>query len=97
MDEMDKDVSLNLNDIKILKAIFDPKTKRGFVKSYGTSVKEIQDETSFSLSKIRSTLQKFKKMGWITEGVKDERCKSYCITEKGYDGLSNLTDMTVDL
>lgn len=93
---MDKDVSLTFNDISILEAVFDIDTKQGFAKSNGTTVKEIQDKTNFSLSKIRSTLQKFKSMGWITEGIKLDKNKTYCVTEEGYLGLNDLSSVTVD-
>ena len=71
MANVDKNINLNFNDISIFEAIIDRETKRGLLKSKGTSVKEINEKTNFSLSKIRSTLQKFIKLGWVVEGVKD--------------------------
>ena len=89
--------SITFTDITIIESIMDKKKKKGFSKSNGTNVNEIKDITGFSLSKIRSSLKKFKDMGWIEEGIKEERVKNYYVTEKGFLGIAELTQITVDL
>lgn len=85
---------LNLNDIDIIKAMMDKNTGRGFSKSYGSTVKDVEEITELSISKIRSSINKFKNMGWIDEGVKDGKTKCYYVTEEGIAGLEDLTATT---
>lgn len=94
---MEEDVKLNFNDVKILTSIFDKKDMTGFTKSKGTTVAELHEKTNFSLSKIRKTLNKFKSMGWIAEGLKDVSVKTYYVTSVGFEGLNELTNTDIDL
>lgn len=88
------DMLLNLNDIDIIRSMMDKKTGRGFSKSYGSTVKEVQELTGLSISKVRSSINKFKKMGWVDEGIKDRKTKCYYVTEQGIYGLEDLTATT---
>lgn len=88
------DMLLNLNDIEIIKAMMDEESGRGFSKGYGSSVKEVHEITGLSISKVRSSFNKFKKMEWIDDAVKDNQTKCYYVTEKGIDGLEDLTATT---
>lgn len=89
-------MSLNLKDLDVIHAIMDKESRRGFSKVNATTTKEIQDITGFSNSKIRSALGKFKKLGWVDEGVKDGLSKCYYVTVSGLDGLDELTDTSED-
>lgn len=85
---------LNLNDIEIIKAMMDKESGRGFSKGYGATVKEIHEITGLSISKIRSSINKFKRMEWVDDALKDGAIKCYYVTEIGIDGLEDLTTPT---
>lgn len=72
------------NDFKILKAILDRgDNKKGLSIVTGTTVEEIVVKTNLSSKKIRDTLNKFKEIGYVDEGIKKVRTKTYIMTKEG--------------
>lgn len=86
---------INTNDILILKAIIDKEDNRGLSKAKGSTISQIQSRCELSDAKIRRTLRKFKKEGWIDEGVKVLNSKRYYVTEKGLKELMELRKTNV--
>lgn len=78
-------------DYQILKAIIDRNDrKKGLCISNGTTIKEIITKTSLSDKKIRETRNKFIKEGFITEGLKNGKEKTYILTEQGFTELNKI-------
>lgn len=76
-------------DYQILKAIIDRNDrKKGLSISSGTTIKEIITKTSLSDKKIRETRDKFITEGFITEGLKNGKEKTYILTEQGFKELN---------
>jgi DNA-binding MarR family transcriptional regulator len=79
------------NDYKILKAIIDRNDKRkGLCKGNGTTIKEIIEKTKLSDKKVRITLKKFQKEGFITYGLRIIKADTFLLTEKGFEELNSL-------
>ncbi|HDK7176575.1 TPA: ArsR family transcriptional regulator [Clostridium botulinum] len=79
------------NDYRILKAIIDRNdTKKGLCKGNGTTVKEIIEKTELSDKKVRQTLKKFEKLGFIDKGLKIIRADTFMLTKKGFEELNSL-------
>lgn len=55
------------------------------------SYNQIEQMTNLSISKIRQTIKKAIKDGFIKEGVKDGHKKRYYITEKGINTIKELS------
>ena len=89
-------MSLTENEFKILKSILDrDDKKKGLIVINGTSVDEIACKTGLSSKKIRDTLNKFKKMGYVNEGFKRVRLKTYILTKEGVLFLNNIRKNTL--
>lgn len=79
------------NDFKILKSIIDRgDNKKGLTISDGTSISEIVEKTGLSYKKIRETIIRFKEVGYVTEGIKRVRTKTYILTIEGCECLTNI-------
>lgn len=79
------------NDFKILKAILDRgDSKKGLSIANGTTIEEIVKKTKLSDRKVRDTLNKFKEIGCVAEGIKRVRTKTYIITKEGFILLNNI-------
>ncbi|HID0768178.1 TPA: hypothetical protein ACXDAZ_002708 [Clostridium botulinum] len=82
--------NLNSNDYRILACVVDKDKNRGLSLGRGSTLKQIVDKTGFSIVKVRNTIKILLQEGYIIEGVKKERAKSYCITKDGAEKLKEL-------
>ena len=79
------------NDFKILKSILDRgDNKKGLNIANGTTIEEMVKKTKLSDKKVRDTINKFKESGYVTEGIKKVRTKTYVITKEGFTLLNNI-------
>lgn len=79
------------NDFKILKAILDRgDNKKGLIISNGTTIDEIVKKTNLSDRKVRDTLNRFKEIGCVAEGIKKVRTKTYVLTKEGFILLKDI-------
>ncbi len=79
------------NDYKIMKAILDKNDKqKGLRRNKATTIEEIKEKTNLSPTKIRTTLNLFMQHGFISEGIRQGRTKTYMMTEKGLIELNSL-------
>lgn len=79
------------NDFRILKAILDRGDRtKGLTIVSGTTVVEISIKTGLSKNKVRDSLNKFIVEGYVTEGVKKVRTKTYLLTKDGFTILNNI-------
>lgn len=79
------------NDFRILKSILDRgDKKKGLTIVNGTSIEEIVNKTELSDKKVRDTINKFKEVGYVTEGIKKVRTKTYILTKEGFSFLNNI-------
>lgn len=79
------------NDFRILKSILDRgDKKKGLTAINGTTVEEIAEKTDLSTKKIRDTLNKFITEGYVTEGIKKVRTKTYLLTKEGFIFLNSV-------
>lgn len=79
------------NDFRILKSILDRgDKKKGLTAINGTTVEEIAEKTDLSTKKIRDTLNKFIAEGYVTEGIKKVRTKTYLLTKEGFIFLNSV-------
>jgi predicted transcriptional regulator len=72
------------NDISILRAI---KLENATTEMMSVSIKTLQESTQLSYLKIRQTLLKFIKDGYVQEGFKKRTAKTYYITNNGIKKL----------
>lgn len=85
------------NEYCILESIIDRNDKdKGFIKTKGTTKKEIQTKTNLSTTKISTTLIKFQAHGLIELALKVKNCNSYILTEKGMQELLDMKGMKTD-
>ncbi len=84
----------NINDILILKSIYSKDENRGMCKARGTSISQISDRCNLSFSKIRVSIKKFIKLGWIDRGIKNINTHTYYITDLGIEAIRNLEKET---
>jgi predicted transcriptional regulator len=85
---------ITLNDYSILQAIIDEDDdEKGFIKTKGTTKKEIQDKTNLSTTKITTTLIKFQAQELIELALKVKNSNSYVLTEKGMTELLGMKGM----
>jgi RIO-like serine/threonine protein kinase len=80
-------VSFTQNDIRILRAITNSDRTKGNSKFTATTLKEIEEVTGFSHQKVRSTIIKFLNLGYVQEGFKNGKQKTYMLTKEGYEFL----------
>lgn len=73
------------NDIRILRAITNSDRTKGNSKFTATTLKEIRETTGFSHQKVRSTIINFLNMGYVQEGFKNGKQKTYMLTKEGYN------------
>lgn len=79
------------NDFRILKSILDRgDKKKGLTIVSGTTIEEIVNKTRLSDKKVRDTINKFKEVGYVTEGIKKVRTKTYILTKEGFIFLNNI-------
>ena len=79
------------NDFRILKSILDRgDKKKGLTAINGTTVEEIAEKTGLSTKKVRDTLNKFIVEGYVTEGIKKVRTKTYLLTKEGFIFLNSV-------
>lgn len=79
------------NDYLILKSIISRNDrKKGLSIGNGTTVKEIVKKTNLSDKKVRQTRDKFIEAGFITEGLKIGREKTYILTPQGFAELNKI-------
>lgn len=79
------------NDYKIMKSILDKNDKdKGRCKTKATTIEEIKSKTDLSITKIRNTLNLFIENGFVMEGVKQGRTKTYMVTKEGMRELNSL-------
>lgn len=79
------------NDIKVLINIMDKEdSKKGKSKAKATSIIEICNKTGLSYSSVRKSLNKFLKDNLVEYGIADGRTKTYHITLKGLEKLSEI-------
>lgn len=82
---------LTENDFKILKSILNRgDKKKGLSMVNGTTIEEIVNKTNLSDKKVRDTINKFKEVGYVTEGIKKVRTKTYILTKEGFIFLNNI-------
>lgn len=82
-----KEVVLTWNDYKVLTLIRDRKAV-SVVRA--VSIYLLADATKLSKSKVRDAIYKFKELGYVEEGVRQYRMKSYYITEQGIEELEKI-------
>lgn len=82
--------NFNSNDYKILECVVDKDKNRGLSLGRGSTLKQIVDKTGLSIVKVRNTIKILLQKGYVIEGVKKERAKSYCITEEGIKKIREL-------
>lgn len=73
------------NDIRILRAVTDSDKIKGNSKFMATTLKEIVQTTGFSHQKVRTTIINFLNMGYVQEGFKNGKQKTYMLTKEGYE------------
>lgn len=79
------------NDYRIMKSILDKNDKnKGRCKTKATTIEEIRLKTNLSVTKIRNTLNLFIEHGFVIEGVKQRRTKTYMVTTQGLAELNSL-------
>lgn len=79
------------NDFRILKSILDRgDKKKGLTLACGTTIEEIVNKTELSDKKVRDTINKFKDAGYVSEGIKKVRTKTYILTKEGFLFLKNV-------
>ena len=79
-------------DYKILRYIIrnrEDKTK-GYSRANGTTIKEVIELTNLSEGKVRNTISKFVKDGFLRYGISEGRTRTYCITEEGLRELQDI-------
>ena len=83
----------NSNDYKILynfvKRNIDSKGK-GVTALKGLTLKEIAEDTNLSEIKVRKTVFSFLEDGFLKEGIKKVRAKTYYICKEGLEELERL-------
>lgn len=94
---MDNLRELTQNDIKIMVYCYDKKTGVGLSKANGITVEEVYNRSkealSLSESKIRSALNTLVEYGYMDNGLKNGRKKSYCITDEGYAYIKSIKEV----
>ena len=79
------------NDYRIMKAILDQNDKdKGRRRDKGTTIVEIEEKTNLSSRKIRDTLKKCIDCGYVVEGIRLIRTKTFLITTDGFNELNSL-------
>lgn len=90
---MDNDIildELNLNDFKILISLIDKNDSTvGKSKLKGKTIAELAEQTKFSKVKVGQVIKNFSELGFIEEGLKKGRAKTYFLT---YEGLSKINE-----
>lgn len=77
------------NDFNILKSILDRgDDSKGLTMLNGTTIMEIVKKTNLSDKKVRDSLNNFKEIGYVTEGIKRVRTKTYILTKEGFTFLN---------
>lgn len=76
------------NDYKIL-SIFSKNGCTTELKSH--TIKYLQEATELSYDKVRNTIQYFIKLGFLKEGARQHRTKTYYITREGIEKMKELT------
>lgn len=72
------------NDYKILMTL---NSKEAFSKLVGLTIKQIEQITSLSNNKIRTTLMVLNFMNYVKEGIAEHNAKTFYITQEGIDKL----------
>lgn len=79
-------IELNQNDFKILQKLIN-KDGRGMSKITGLTKKQLCEETSLSMTKIKDATKTLLALGYIAEGIMKVRAKTYYITSSGIEEL----------
>lgn len=91
-------VMLTDNDYRIFKAFrninIESETK-GLCKGDAVTIKEIVEVTSLSERKVRETVKLGLEHGLIAYGVMKVRTKTYYLTKKGIEEITNLFEINV--
>lgn len=84
-------INFTENDYKIMKAILDKDDKnKGRCRNKGTTVAEIEVKTKLSSKKIRDTLKIFIECGYVCEGIRQVRTRTYMVTQEGFKELNSI-------
>lgn len=75
-------IILTMNEYKILAYLYQ---NDYYTELQSITIKELQEKTNLSISKIREAIKKFKTLNYINEGFKHHKAKSYYITQKGIE------------
>lgn len=79
------------NDYKVLMSIINRNdNQKGLCKLRGTTIKEIVANTKLSDKKVRHTIKLFKELGFIEEGYRKVRERTYILTKDGIKELKSL-------
>ena len=79
-------------DYKILRSVRSDKNSptKGYTKGNGTTIKEIIDITGLSEGKVRTTVTKLVKDGFLNLGISQGRTRTYYITKEGIEELKSI-------
>ncbi|MGL5330109.1 MAG: winged helix-turn-helix transcriptional regulator [Peptostreptococcaceae bacterium] len=78
-------------DFEILKAILTRgDTKKGLSIAHGVTVIELAERTNVTTKKVREALKKLLEVGYVKEGLKKERAKTYILTQEGFAAIKEL-------
>ena len=84
---------INLNDFAILLALLDPDDKSiGRSKIKGVTKSEVSIKSKFSIAKVGQVFKNFILLGYIEEGLRKGRAKTFFITNKGLEKISEFKE-----
>lgn len=95
-DDVIKEYNYNSNDYKILynfKARSKGSVGAGITAMKALTLKDIASDTNLSHVKVRQAIFNFLEDGFVKEGIKKVRAKTYFITEKGLNELVRLSEI----
>ena len=87
MEELD-----NLNDIKIFLNISNKDKTVGFNKFKGSTISDIVERTELSYVKVSQVIKRLIKLGYIEEGLKKVRSKTFYINDIGIKKLAEMKE-----
>lgn len=79
---------MNLNDFTILISLLDKNDATiGKSKLKGLTKAEIASKSKFSVAKVGQVIKEFLELGYLDEGLKKGRAKTFFITYKGLEKI----------
>ena len=82
-------MNLNKNDYNILETLY---TNQCITKICSFTKQKIAEKCNLSVFKITASIKIFINMNLVCEGAKDERAKTYYLTEQGIELIENIRE-----